>query len=377
MALYQGQFYGGQQAAGDVLREILSGLRTGRADAMQRREQARAEADRLEAQAYARGRDAQGDARQAAQDAETQRNAELARALNLSQLRERGIREGSAPDAMTSFDLSGFGGVGTAAIPDRARYTDLGGGFYEDRDATPQARQRTQQQLIARIAQRAAQGDTSAIGEGVASGMSVGDITSLDPAKRPGTPQYLAAQEAELQLKDRYDARADNRRVAGQLRVARAGKLSAAQPKPPTEGELSGAGFLSRAMEAHGQLDGIAVPNTAARVLGDKFVTGQTDTFRQWNAVRKNFATAVLRKESGASISPSEFEGVDAMYIPMPGDSEELLQTKRANREGALRTLQIMSGRAGEQAFQGSAPIRDGGVPIPATAPRSPRNPFR
>jgi hypothetical protein len=373
MPQYQGGFYTGQQAAGDVLRQIFEGLRIGRQDGMVARDQRRVElereqarADRLEQQQYTRGREATADAAAA-------ENAALARALNLSQLRERGIRQGAAPtNATASIDLRGLGGVGASALPDPTRYTQMGEGFYEDRDATPAALAAQQRQTIARIAQRVAAGDQSALGDAVAAGLNPRE---LDPAARPGTPQYLAAQRAELELKDGFDARQSRRQVAGQLQVAnaaRAADAASATGKPPTEGELSGAGFLSRAMEAHGQLEGIKTPNTVSRLLGDGMVTGQTDTFRQWNAVRKNFATAVLRKESGASISPTEFEGVDAMYIPLPGDSEELLATKRANREGALRTLQIMSGRASGLAFQGSSPILDGGQTLPTGAPRNP-----
>lgn len=59
---------------------------------------------------------------------------------------------------------------------------------------------------------------------------------------------------------------------------------------------------------------------------------------------RKNFATAVLRKESGASISPTEFADVDRIYFPQPGDSSELLKQKQRARDLAIQSLEVQAG---------------------------------
>lgn len=59
---------------------------------------------------------------------------------------------------------------------------------------------------------------------------------------------------------------------------------------------------------------------------------------------RKNFATAVLRKESGASISPTEFSDVDRIYFPQPGDSSELLKQKQRARDLAIQSLEVQAG---------------------------------
>lgn len=59
---------------------------------------------------------------------------------------------------------------------------------------------------------------------------------------------------------------------------------------------------------------------------------------------RKNFATAVLRKESGASISPTEFADVDRIYFPQPGDSKELLAQKQRARDLAINSLTVQAG---------------------------------
>lgn len=59
---------------------------------------------------------------------------------------------------------------------------------------------------------------------------------------------------------------------------------------------------------------------------------------------RKNFATAVLRKESGASISPTEFADVDRIYFPQPGDNKDLLAQKQRARDLAIQSLEVQAG---------------------------------
>lgn len=57
---------------------------------------------------------------------------------------------------------------------------------------------------------------------------------------------------------------------------------------------------------------------------------------RQIRQAERNFATAILRQESGAAISPSEFATVEAQYFPRPGDDTVTLQQKAVNRQTAI-----------------------------------------
>lgn len=59
---------------------------------------------------------------------------------------------------------------------------------------------------------------------------------------------------------------------------------------------------------------------------------------------RKNFATAVLRKESGASISPTEFADVERIYFAAPGDSDAIVKQKQRARELAINSLKTQAG---------------------------------
>lgn len=54
---------------------------------------------------------------------------------------------------------------------------------------------------------------------------------------------------------------------------------------------------------------------------------------------QRDFVNAVLRRESGAAISPSEFDSAKKQYFPAVGDSPEVIQQKAANRQLATRGL--------------------------------------
>jgi hypothetical protein len=59
---------------------------------------------------------------------------------------------------------------------------------------------------------------------------------------------------------------------------------------------------------------------------------------------RRNFVTAILRKESGAAISPSEFANEAQKYFPQPGDTDSVIKQKQHARETAIKALEIQAG---------------------------------
>jgi hypothetical protein len=54
---------------------------------------------------------------------------------------------------------------------------------------------------------------------------------------------------------------------------------------------------------------------------------------------QRDFINAVLRRESGAVISPSEFENARLQYFPQPGDTPEVIQQKKRNRKLATEGI--------------------------------------
>lgn len=72
---------------------------------------------------------------------------------------------------------------------------------------------------------------------------------------------------------------------------------------------------------------------------------------QRYMAAKTDFITAVLRKESGAAISVSEFEKEDRKYFPQPGEGPEVVEQKREARARALQSMIAQSGPAYEVLF--------------------------
>ena len=70
-----------------------------------------------------------------------------------------------------------------------------------------------------------------------------------------------------------------------------------------------------------------------------------THTKQQAQAER-NFVNAVLRRESGAAISPAEFSSAEEQYFPRVGDSPEVKNQKAQNRAQAVAGLRAEAGHA-------------------------------
>ena len=54
---------------------------------------------------------------------------------------------------------------------------------------------------------------------------------------------------------------------------------------------------------------------------------------------KQNFITAVLRQESGAAISPTEFVKEEKKYFPQPGDTPAVIAEKQNFREAAIKGM--------------------------------------
>jgi len=71
-----------------------------------------------------------------------------------------------------------------------------------------------------------------------------------------------------------------------------------------------------------------------------------SDSGQQYLAAKMDFITAVLRKESGASISDTEFANEDLKYFPQPGEGAAVIEQKRIARKTALESMKAQSGGA-------------------------------
>jgi len=87
-----------------------------------------------------------------------------------------------------------------------------------------------------------------------------------------------------------------------------------------------------------------------SEMTGDVFnvlpsiVGGLSPEQQQVQNARINFITAVLRKESGASISPAEFTQAEKLYFPKPGESDTVVKQKQRARDLAIEAMRIQAG---------------------------------
>lgn len=79
--------------------------------------------------------------------------------------------------------------------------------------------------------------------------------------------------------------------------------------------------------------------NALPQIMG-----GLSPEQQQVAQARINFITAVLRKESGAAISPSEFTTAEKNYFPKPGDSDAVIAQKQKARQTAIKAMEIQAG---------------------------------
>lgn len=145
-----------------------------------------------------------------------------------------------------------------------------------------------------------------------------------------------------------------------------AGKLTESEGAAVTYGmRMNQADSILKPLENAGLKDtgkiraGVSGTLGATPLIGDALARGSDNVFNTLPTIlgglnedqqktvqaRVNFITAVLRKESGASISPTEFATAEKNYFPAPGDSETIVKQKQAARELAIKGMKIQAGK--------------------------------
>jgi hypothetical protein len=143
-----------------------------------------------------------------------------------------------------------------------------------------------------------------------------------------------------------------------------ASALGKTPEKPPTEAQGKDLTYANRADQANVFIKNLESEVTKANpiqfsaerlaeptTIGNTFVS---DTIRQVSQAERNFLTALLRRESGATISPSEFAVASKQYFPRPGDDQQTLKQKAQNRQTAIDSFRQSAGSAGAEPSAGS-----------------------
>lgn len=113
--------------------------------------------------------------------------------------------------------------------------------------------------------------------------------------------------------------------------------------KPQTESQSKDSGYANRMFRAEGILRDPAITDAAMSLKQRGFnsipVAGNYLTspeFQKYDQAKRDFVNAVLRRESGAAISDSEFANAEKQYFPQPGDTKERIAEKQRNRQDTL-----------------------------------------
>lgn len=64
-----------------------------------------------------------------------------------------------------------------------------------------------------------------------------------------------------------------------------------------------------------------------------------SEQYQKYDQAKRDFINAQLRRESGAVISPQEFDNAHKQYFPKPGDTPDVIAQKSANRRAAVEAL--------------------------------------
>ena len=122
--------------------------------------------------------------------------------------------------------------------------------------------------------------------------------------------------------------------------------------------DLAKKGVLKGAVIEATPLIGGALGQALPSVLG-----GTSAAQQQVNQAKSNFITAVLRKESGAVISDSEFDREDKKYFPQVNDSPAVIKQKENARKLAIKAIEVQAG-PGAKSIQQLQPSAGGGVDL-------------
>jgi len=151
--------------------------------------------------------------------------------------------------------------------------------------------------------------------------------------------------------------------------------------KPLTETQSNAVAFGMRALEANRlatDLEGKGFTNTGvirtaiggtmgqAPIVGSKLEQGVRSAFnvlpefaggpspeqQQVDQARRNFISAVLRKESGAAIGVDEYANEERKYFPQLGDSDKVIKQKQDARKLAIQALEAQAGPSGKRLIE-------------------------
>ena len=128
-----------------------------------------------------------------------------------------------------------------------------------------------------------------------------------------------------------------------------AGLRKEAVKKPLTESQAKDYMFSGRMMATESTLAKLEAvgfaPESIANNVGMNWLPefGKTNAQKRYIAARANWVAALLRRESGAAIAESEYEGGFTQYFPLINDSPTVIADKRNLRRQVQRDMRAIA----------------------------------
>jgi hypothetical protein len=128
------------------------------------------------------------------------------------------------------------------------------------------------------------------------------------------------------------------------------GTTTVTQGKSLTEGQSKDAYYLNNGLNALPTIDefGTALTSLPTALAGNVKVGGvnvgnyaKSSDYQKAEQAGRVFLNAILRKESGAAITPEEDLSYGDTYLPRPGDQPDTLAQKKLAREHAMVGIQL------------------------------------
>jgi len=150
--------------------------------------------------------------------------------------------------------------------------------------------------------------------------------------------------------------------ATGSYQISSEGKVDAvgSGDAKPTEYQAKSSGFYGRMMQAEQNYGGVGGDKLAPRgmvrqSIHENFPNAENsflnDSTRQGaDQAARNFIAAQLRLESGAAISPQEYENQYRIFFPMPGDTADTIAQKAAARKQAVEAMKLSAGPLADDA---------------------------
>lgn len=129
-------------------------------------------------------------------------------------------------------------------------------------------------------------------------------------------------------------------------------------PKETTDAERLASGYAERMSAAENIFTNLAGKNfdpvnardaAGAALPGAAEAVVTSPEYKSYRSAAEDWITANLRKESGATITPQEFDRDFKKYFPQPLDPPEVQQQKAQARKLAEQNVRFSAGKAAEQ----------------------------